>query len=88
MQDLELYRLTPLFWFDDSLSKRKNLIIEYKVDKRSLKSRPNENDGYSANRPHPRSRRLGSRPPVPYLLPYANDSKRSRTNGYANKAAC
>ncbi len=28
MQDLELYRLTPLFWFDDSLSNRKNLIIE------------------------------------------------------------
>ena len=26
MQDLELYRLTPLFWFDDSLSNRKNLI--------------------------------------------------------------
>lgn len=30
MQDLELYRLTPLFWFDDSLSNRKNLIIEFK----------------------------------------------------------
>ena len=29
MRDLELYRLTPLFWFDDSLSNRKNLIIEY-----------------------------------------------------------
>ena len=28
MRDLELYRLTPLFWFDHSLSNRKNLIIE------------------------------------------------------------
>ena len=26
MRDLELYRLTPLFWFDHSLSNRKNLI--------------------------------------------------------------
>ena len=31
MQDLELYRLTPLFWFDDSLSNRKNLIIELHI---------------------------------------------------------
>jgi len=29
MRDLELYRLTPLFWFDDSLSNRKKL--DYRV---------------------------------------------------------
>ena len=33
MQDLELYRLTPLFWFDVSLSNRKNLIIEFQGSK-------------------------------------------------------
>ena len=91
-QPLRGIRVPPKTMPTSKLKQRLNFPVEalspYKLDKCSIKTRSNGNDGYSANRLHPRSRRLGSRPPVPYLLPYANDRKRSRTNGYSNKAAC